>query len=213
MKWNTIKIFAFAKRSFLLMLSYKLAFMTSFISPLLWVFLFGMFGRVFAGVEIPALAAYGGDYVSYILLGTLFWQFVSIGLNTTAAEIRGEATIGTLEAIFITPTNVAVVFPGVSLVSLFLTGIFTTLTVSLGITLFNFNIGGGNYWVAALMVLLTYFSTLGLGMIIAGLTILYKNVGTLVGIFITLMMFLSGVYFPVSVLPGILYKKFQQLSH
>lgn len=205
-KWNTIKILALAKRSIQIMVSYRLAFVSSFVSPLLWVFMFGMFGRVFQGIEIPALAAYGGDYVAYILLGTIFWQFVSIGLDTTASEIQSEAEIGTIEAIFMTPTNVAVVFPGVSLVSLVLTAFFTIITVAFGVSLFHFNIGGGNYLLAALIVLLTYLSTLGIGMIIAGLTILYKNIGAVVGMFITVMMFLSGVYFPVSVLPGFLQK-------
>lgn len=201
---NLWKIWAFTKRTFEIIFSYKLALATTFISPLLFVFMFGMIGKVFEDVEIPALAVYGGDYVSYILLGSIFWQFVSIGLSTIAEEMHDEASIGTLEAIFMSPTNITFVFPGLTFVSMIISGLFTIITITVGILFFNFNIGNGNYPLALLIAVLTYFTTLGIGMIVGGLTLIYKQIGSLVGLVTTFLMFLSGIYFPIEVLPSFL---------
>ena len=49
--------------------------------------------------------------------------------------------------------------------------------------------------------MLAFVAFLGFGMIFAGLVMLFKNIGALGQIFEFLVMFLSGVFFPLNVMP------------
>jgi len=110
-------------------------------------------------------------------------------------------SIGTLETIYLTPSNLLLLLVGTSFVSLITSTFFTLLTLSIGIGVFGITLVPGNLFYASLVLLITFLSMLGIGMIVAGVTLVTKSAGELVAILNTVMMFLSGVYFPVSLLP------------
>jgi ABC-2 type transport system permease protein len=195
------KVLAFVLKEVRTMMSYRLAFITSLIYPLIGIVLFIFFASIFRKMVSAGLIPYGGDYLAFALIGMIMWQFVALGLYSISDKFRAEMEIGTLETIFLTPSNPLLLLIGTVMISLVISLFFSGFALLIGVLLFGIKIHTANYIIAFAILLLTFFSMLGFGMEFAGITLITKSAGEIITIFVTLMMFLCGVYFPVSMLP------------
>jgi ABC-2 type transport system permease protein len=159
---------------------------------------------MFQSSEIPALAPYGGDFIAYVLVGSMGWIFLWNITNSVSFSLRNEMLMGTLESILLTPTKIHTImiayvifgsfFGALSMIILFLVGVF-----GFNITAFS---SASIYTVIIFILSMVMMS--GFGMIFGGLTLKFKNIGQTIPLIQGIAMFFCGVYFPISILPEIL---------
>ena len=196
------KIGVFVKRDFRMLFTYKLAFFMSFVSIIFNLLYMVLFGSMFASSNLPALSQYGGDFISYIIIGSMGWGFLWSILNTTAFSLRTEMMMGTLESILLTPTRMYTMMIAYTLFGCFF-GLIS-LVILLLIGLFAFGVAAfatANIFTLIIFIL-SSLMMMGFGMIFSGITIWSKNIGQTIPVFQGIALFFSGVYFPISVLPA-----------
>ena len=196
------KLFAFFKRNFAVAASYKLSFFMGLIGMFVGLSILFFISKILKSAGSEYLASYGGDYFSFLLVGIAFSRYFNGAHRSLAGSVRGEQTGGTLEAMLLTPTNfksliacmylLNIIFAMINIAGLILIG-----KVFFGVSLVNLNIGLSLF---VLFVSTVVFS--GLGLISCGFIILFKKGDPLAWLLGTASMLLSGVYFPIEVLPG-----------
>ena len=195
------KIGVIIKRDFRVYFTYKLAVSMAFFSILFNFLYMVLFGSMFKAGVIPAIDAYGGDYISYILVGSIGWGFMWSILSQTSESLRSEMELGTLESLLLTPTSIYTMT-----IAYTLFGSFFGLLSILGLLLIGFALFGINVLATAsiftlIIFILSIIMMTGFGMILGGLTIWIKNIGETAPFIQSIAMFFCGVYFPISLLP------------
>ncbi|MDH5606306.1 MAG: ABC transporter permease [Anaerolineae bacterium] len=144
----------------------------------------------------------GRYLVLYLVIGTLVWRYLSLIFIWITDIIQIERWEGTIEYTLMAPISRWVHMAGQTLFavaySLFFTGIILAISVSLfQIDLSNANLAGG-----LLTLVSGSFSFIGIGIMASVLPLLFPERGAqMTHIVIALLLLVSGVYYPVSVLP------------
>ena len=186
--------YAEAVKGILLILGYRfnnVAYLATFVLVFIGVGFFMGNGRLQTGnLQSP-------------LLGYLVWFFGLKAVEHMAFMLSEEARAGTLEQMYMTPAPMGLVMLGRSL------GTMAVAAVQAAI------IAGGIVLLLRLPVVLdppvvlagapifalTMVGLFGFGFVVAGLTIVFKQIGTLVNMIQNLLLFLSGALLPIDRLP------------
>ncbi len=196
------KIPVFIARDFRILFTYKLAFSMSFFNVFFTLIYFVLFGSMFGQMQVSSLDAYGGDFIYYILVGSIGWGFMWTVMAVTSSSLSVEMSLGTLESILLTPTKVITMMISYSLFGSFF-GLVTIVTVlGLGFFLFGITVFANATIFTLLFFILSLFMMAGFGLIFGGITIWLKNIGDTVPIIQSVAMIFCGVYFPIAVLPS-----------
>ena len=192
---------AFIVRDFRLDVSYKLGFLFRVGSAVLNVAIYYFIANVFGGTAAPYLNAYGGSYFAFVILGVAFSEYMSIGMSAIGDSVREGQTTGTLELMLLSPTRLITTLFSSSLWSY----VFATLRVFVYLIvgiLLGTDYSSANVPMALLALLLSIISFNALGLFAASVIILMKRGDPLGwGLRISSLV-LSGVYYPVDVLPS-----------
>ena len=193
--------YAFVERNFFLTRRYwgwELAFLVYSVAGALSISLIG--------------AAAGDDRLLLTLIvGAVFWNYLSVVFSWIAETIAVERWEGTLEYTFMAPVRRWTQLLGSCLYAMAY-GLIHTLAMLVVLVLFfpQLHPESMNLVTAAAFVLLGSFSFVGIGMMAAILPLLYVERGAQMTFVIqSCLLLISGVYYPVSVLPGWM----QVLSH
>jgi len=197
------KIGIFLRRDFAMLSTYKFAFVTNTLSKFFIFFWMVLIGKIF-GQTSSILSPYGGNFISFVLVGTIGWSLSWNIIDAMIFSVRNEMLMGTIEAIFLTPTSKVIimlaygifgfVFGMISVISFFLVGLFA----------FDINIfAAANLYTLAIFILSCTTAT-GIGLILCGLTFWQKYLGQFVPFLQGIAVFFSEVYFPTAVLPSYL---------
>ncbi len=123
--------------------------------------------------------------------------------------ISGERDFRTLPYLIASPAPRGPLFLGRSLVHI-IDGLLSTLAaLILGILFFHIDLTHSNLGLTALCILLISFTSCGLGMLLGSLSLRTREAWTITSMISILLYILSGVNFPVSVLPA----SFQVISY
>jgi ABC-2 type transport system permease protein len=162
-----------------------------------------LFMSRFVGAAVnPHLAAYRGNYLGFAVIGFLGTEFQQVGVSGLAQRIRIAQMMGTLEAEVATPAAPWMVLgaPPVyefAIASLRSAAYLVSAKLVLGLDLSRVN------WASLLVaipLIIAAFS--GLGLLAAASTMLVRRTNPVSLAIGSLSFFLSGVMYPVSVLPG-----------
>jgi ABC-type multidrug transport system permease subunit len=99
------KLAAFLRRDFLVLISYRTAFVSDIANLAFQSLVFSFVGKI---VNPTSLPSYGGENVSYIAfvtVGIALGAFLQVGLGRVSTALRSEQMMGTLESLFMTPTH------------------------------------------------------------------------------------------------------------
>jgi ABC-2 type transport system permease protein len=200
------KAWQFMKRSFISMLSYRIAFMLGVVSMAVSVAQFAYMAIFLKeGNTFPGIARYGGDLMAFLISGNLFMSFMAVALSSFQGAIRSEQLMGTLEFLLLSDTPLSLILLYSSLWDFLWTLvnaglIFTFVVLIFGVPL-QINLGP-----ALLVLSLTIICLAGVGLASAGIIMVTKVGDPIAWAFSTLSGFLSGVIFPVEILPDWLQK-------
>lgn len=196
------KIWAFYKRDFQINLTYRFGFFSEVIRTAALFVSFFFIGKLVTGTgPHPALAAYGGDYFRFVLLGIVFTGFMSTSLGSVNRILGSERGQGTLEAILLTPTPFLSLAIGKTLWELTLVTLKALLYLLIGIFLFRIDLSGANWLAVIPAIVLTVGVFFGFGMISAGYSLVTRESSPIELLIGWSSQFLAGVYFPVALLP------------
>ncbi len=141
--------------------------------------------------------------VTYLLVGTLIWQYLSVIFYAISEMIAWERWEGTIEYTFMAPVSRSTHLVGTTLFAIGY-GVLRTLVI-LGIVavFFHLDLAGANLIGAVLMLLAGSVSFVGLGILAAILPLLYPERGAqMTNAVAAILLLISGVYYPVATLPG-----------
>lgn len=193
---------AFFKRDATIALSYRASFVVQVLGNLLILGVFYYIGKLVGTHQIPALAAYGGNFLAFLLVGFALTDFASVSLTTFATQIREGQTTGTLEATLMSPVRLPVILIYSSLWSYFFSVIRLVMYLGLGGILYGVSLGQANLFSALAILLLTVLCFMGIGITWAGVIMLVKRGESILTVVGSLVVLLSGVLFPIELLPG-----------
>jgi ABC-2 type transport system permease protein len=195
------KLTAFVRRDLFEMLSYRLAFVSDWLSMIGQVIIFYFVGRM---VSPETIAAYGGSQVSYIefvAVGIALTAVLDVGLGKVISAVRQEQLYGTLEALLASPTASTTAQLGLAAYDMLYVPIRMTIFLVLVSVLFGAHFTWTGLGPVAFILLAFGPLVWGLGIVSAAGVLTFRK-GTLVIGFAGFAFAVgSGIYFPVGVLP------------
>ena len=192
---------AFFSRDALIALSYRAAFVMQFAGNAILVGLLYYVGKALGPRPLPALSRYGGSFLAYVLIGIALTDCVLVSLMSFARQIREAQTTGTLEATLMSPASLTSILIYSSLWDYFMSAIRFLLYLGLGAVVFSVKLGQANLPAAAVVFLLTVVCFMGIGIMWAGVVLMVKRGEGMISVIGYLIMFATGVFFPISLLP------------
>lgn len=143
--------------------------------------------------------------VLYLLIGTLVWRFLSVIFYWITDLISIERWEGTIEYTLMAPVQRITHMLGQTGFSLIYSFIFTSIILMFTVLVFEIDLSNANLAGGALMLISGSFSFVGIGIMASVLPLLFPERGSqMTHVFIAVLLLVSGVYYPVSVLPGVL---------
>lgn len=168
-----------------------------------WVVVFNFYALV-TSASVALIGVAEGNYqlTVKLIVGALLWNYLSRLYEEISMSIAYERWEGTLEYTFMAPVSRAVHLLGVSLFSL-LNSIVTSIIVLLGLMLFtNLTLRGVNLFGVLVVLAVSTVAFVGLGLFAAVFPVMSAERGAeATHIFQGSLLLISGVYYPVEVLP------------
>lgn len=186
--------------------SYRNLLWLSIISSTFFLLQMAMLGYfVQQGHPIGDRDLYGGNMISFMVSGSLFSSVLAVGLQNMGQSIRGEQENGTLEALVLSRINLLWLVLATSSIDVLSNLATAALSFGLINLIFSLHL---QIQVFPLLVTLGLFTAimLAIGLISAGLLIQIKRGDPVTWVVSTVTGLLSGVLFPVSLLPAWLAK-------
>ena len=159
---------------------------------------------VFIAKGIPAM---GGkidvDQVTTILLvGAVIWAYLGIIFEILTETVAWERWEGTIEYTFMAPLSRPVHLLGMGLFAIGYVVVRAVLLFGVVAAFFSLHLPDANYVAAVVLLMIASISFIGIGMMTAVLPLISPEKGTQLGFVAQgLLLVVSGVYYPVSVLP------------
>jgi ABC-2 type transport system permease protein len=142
-------------------------------------------------------------FILYLAIGTAVWTFVSVVFDNVTETVTMERWEGTIEYTFMAPVSRLTHMLGSCLFALLHGLILTALQLVVLSLFFHLDMSNANWGAALFLVLLGSVSLIGLGTVSAVLPLLFTERGAQMAYIIrAIMLLVSGVYYPVTVLPG-----------
>ncbi|MGY4707603.1 ABC transporter permease [Candidatus Bipolaricaulota sp. J31] len=145
-----------------------------------------------------------GHYLTlYLLVGTLVWSYLSQIFYVISEMVAWERWEGTIEYTFMSPSSRLTHLVGTSLFAVVYGVARTLLILAAAALFFDLNLGGADLGAASLWLLVGSISFTGFGILAAVMPLLFPERGVqMTNVVAALLLLISGVYYPVEVLPG-----------
>ncbi|MGC1121678.1 MAG: ABC transporter permease [Candidatus Methanofastidiosia archaeon] len=196
------KLFSFLKREVKMMITYKSAMFFNYLNMIMNMAIFFFFASMFGIKNLEALEGYGGDVISYVVLGSMGWTFLWTIMDSASNSMTQEMKMGTFEVILLTPTSPVFVVLAYTVWGILMSSAGIILILITSVVVFGVVINA-NFLLAFFVLLIVIVMMSGFGLMVGGLNVYVKQVGAIVDVIQRISYFLCGVVFPVSVLPQI----------
>jgi ABC-2 type transport system permease protein len=143
------------------------------------------------------------DLAGYLFLGTVVGGLVGAAFWDMAFGLKREMDAGTLEPTWLTPTRPETTVFGRAVSGMILSSIASVILVSVAIVIFGAAIGGALLAALPAMVLAS-ISMVGVGYLVASAVLVIREPNFMVDATNFTFAMLSGVAFPITVLPAFL---------
>jgi len=143
------------------------------------------------------------DKILYLIIGSLLWGFLSVLFHDVAEAVAWERWEGTIEYTFMAPIYRLTYLVGQCSFAV-LYAIFRSIIIMALVALFfKISFVDANIMATLLLIIISSFSFLGMGLIGAVLPLLSPEKGAqATHIFQAVILLISGVYYEVTVLPS-----------
>src|SRR6266404_2908285 len=137
-----------------------------------------------------------------LLVGAVIWAFLGIIFEFVTETVAWERWEGTIEYTFMAPLTRAVHLLGTGIFAIGYGIVRATIVFAAIAAFFGLHMPNANFGTAVVLIAVASISFVGIGMMTAVLPLISPEKGTQFGYVAQgLMLVVSGVYYPVSVLP------------
>jgi len=145
--------------------------------------------------------------VLYLVIGTLVWRYLSSIFYWITELISIERWEGTIEYTLMAPIHRFTHMAGQTVFAVIYSLFFTGVILGVTVMIFDIDLGSANLWGGLLMLLSGCLSFIGISVMASSLPLLFPERGAqMTHIVIAVLLLVSGVYYPVEVLPNFLQK-------
>jgi len=154
-------------------------------------------------VETQGVVSGGSNYFQFMAPGLMAMVIMMAAMIGLAGSISRERELGTLDGIMSAPISRLSIVLGKSFAQVVRGLLQAVLTLVLAIVLFGVVVQG-NLGLLALLLLLTVFSVIGIGIMISAMASQQETAMTIMMTLTFPMMFLSGAFFPIQQMPTVM---------
>src|SRR5260370_33463934 len=141
--------------------------------------------------------------ILYLLIGTAVWSYLSVTFEGVTDMITIERWEGTIEHTFMAPISRFTHLIGSCWYAIVHGLLLTFVQLIVVASFFQLNLSHANYLTATFMLLIGSISFVGFGIGAAVLPLLFTERGSQMSFIVrAILLLVSGVYYPISVLPG-----------
>lgn len=141
--------------------------------------------------------------VLYLAIGTIVWRYLSVIFYWVTDVIGMERWEGTIEYTLMAPIRRITHMLGQTAFSVAYSMLHTVVILAATVLFFHIRLAGANLWGGAAILVVGSYSFVGISVVGAVLPLLFPERGTqMTHVIIALLLLVSGVYYPVEVLPG-----------
>ena len=196
------QIMTFARYRYLLFLMIKRDFITryrrnvlgilwSLLNPLLTMLVLTMIFSMLFRFDIP-------NFPVYLLSGQLIFNFFSESTNQAMGSIINNAS--TIKKVYVPKY----IFP-ISKVISSIVNLFFSFLAFLIVYIITGEPFRWTIFLIPISFIYIFVFSLGVGMLLSSMAVFFRDITYLYGIFITLLLFLTPIFYPVSILPNRIY--------
>jgi ABC-2 type transport system permease protein len=158
---------------------------------------------VFIARGVGLSTAARDDLETKLLVGAVIWAFLGVVFEQVTETVAWERWEGTIEYTFMAPVSRWVHLIGMGIFAVLYGLVRAAAVMGLTVLFIGIHLPHANYGAAVALLGIASVSFIGLGTMTAVLPLISPERGMQLG-FVTqgLMLVVSGVYYPVSVLPG-----------
>jgi ABC-2 type transport system permease protein len=202
---NIQATYAFVERNANLVKRYwawEMVWMTYSIANSLSVSFIGMGMEALSGAD----ANIDGRFlVLYLVIGTLVWRYLTTVFYWITEVISIERWEGTIEYTLMAPVRRVVHMAGQTIFAVFYGLFFTGVILGVTVLIFELDLSQANLWGSLVMLVAGSFSFIGISIMVSTLPLLFPERGAqMTHIVIAVLLLVSGVYYPIEVLPRML---------
>jgi len=147
----------------------------------------------------------GRFLVLYLVVGTLVWRYLSLIFYWITDVIGLERWEGTIEYTLMAPIHRLTHMAGQTIFAVAYSIFFTAIILVVTVMLFSIDLSNANLPGATLVLLSGSLSFVGIGVMGSILPLLFPERGSqMTHVIIATLLLISGVYYPVEVLPAFL---------
>ncbi|HXG40076.1 MAG TPA: ABC transporter permease [Candidatus Limnocylindrales bacterium] len=160
---------------------------------------------VAGALSISLIGADQGDrrLLLSLMVGAIFWNYLSVVFGWIAETIAVERWEGTLEYTMMAPVRRVTHLLGTTIYAIVYGLIHTAVILVTLVLFFGLDLSRADLGTAALFMVLGSFSFVGIGMLAAILPLLYVERGDqMTWVLQSVLLLVSGVYYSIDVLPG-----------
>jgi len=140
--------------------------------------------------------------ILYLLIGTAVWSYLSVTFDGVTDIINMERWEGTIEYTFMAPISRFTHMIGSCLYAVVHGMLFTIVQLLVVGVFFHLDLSQANFATAIFMLIIGSISFIGFGIATAVLPLLYTEKGMQMSFIVrAVILLVSGVYYPVEVLP------------
>jgi ABC-2 type transport system permease protein len=195
------KIFWIFSRDLAIARSYRLAFAFELIETFFGVAAFYYLSRFIESPELRRALPGGASYFAFALVGFAFFDYLGVALNAFDSSIDEARRNGTLEYLLVTQTSLPVILAGSAVYPFVVLSLRTAVYLAWGTALFGFPLAQANWLGAASVLICSILAFTGLGILSTSYMLVFKRGNPVKWLFVGGAGLVSGVMYPVSVLP------------
>jgi len=154
------------------------------------------------GVEAAGGSVNVNEFTTVLLIGAVIWAYLGIIFEILTETVAWERWEGTIEYTFMAPLSRPVHLIGMGLFAVAYGVVRAALLFAVVATFFSLSMPDANFASALLILAIASVSFIGIGMMTAVLPLISPEKGSQLGFIAQgLLLVVSGVYYPTSVLP------------
>ena len=141
-------------------------------------------------------------FMTFLLIGALLWSYLSMIFDVLSETVQWERWEGTIEYTFMSPTSRITHLLGMGVYAVVYGIIRTAIVLCVAMLAFGLDLSKANYPAALVVLAVCSISLVGFGVVAAVMPLLSPEKGQQVTYIISaLLLLVSGVYYPIKVLP------------
>ncbi len=183
-------------------ISYRFSSLLHVLGVLFSLFVFYEISRLFPPKVVSSyLRPYGGNYFAFVVLGVALNDYSGVGLSYLSGTMRRWQTEGPLEAVLASPVSLHSMAWLITLEGTIWSSVRVALYLAVGLIAVPAFFSLAHPWALLVALGLSLAAFSGLGLLSASFILAFKRGNPVIWLVGGLSTLLSGVYYPVDLLP------------